>query len=503
MPSEFPLRTAIFLFAGALAVRVVAIVATGFDGLYGQDSFAYFDQAMALRASLLQGIPVPPGFHWPQGYPALVTLMSLVTGGVPFAAQLVSLVMGSSVAPLTFLVGRRLFPSGSDGAAVLAAILMAVSGQAILSSMVSMSDASAMALTLLSMYTVLEFSDSPRRRSVLVLATLLGFAAVATRWASILVGPALAVPALWGLARGQRSRIVLSISIAVACAISGAFLFVLIGFAAFDFSVYFRDWHLLNAVWGPIPQIPPDSLAAKAPGLVYYLAPLYHPAFLGPFLGPLAAWGLWRLWRDNEGYRSLTLALWVAVPLFFFSGLPIRSLRFVLTNAVPLTLLAAWGVCTLLPKPKVGRVARVIIALSLVVIAAWSVFSVVRFTAEQAQITKTTEAVGALLPDNAIVLAFEITAALDHRTDLEVVELFLENPASLETLISNGRPVYLVTRPLHIEARWHDQAPGINTRWLEDHGSLLEIEAWGPFRLSRFEDHDALRADIPGAESAS
>jgi len=476
-------------------------VTTGFDGLYGQDAYAYFDQAVALRAALLQGIPVPPGFHWPQGYPALVTLMSLAVGGGPAAAQMVSLLMGSLVPPMTFLVGRRLLPSGNDGAAVLAAILMAIGSQSNLSSIVSMSDASAMALILLSMYTVLEFSDAPRRRSVLVLATLLGFAAVATRWASILVGPALAVPALWGLARGQRSRILRSVSIAGAFAISGAFLFVLIGVAAFDFSIYFRDWNLLNAVWGPIPQIPPDSLAAKAPGLVYYLAPLYHPAFLGPLLGPLAGWGLWRLWRDNDRNRSLTLVLWAVIPLFFFSGLPIRSLRFVLTNAVPLTLMAAWGVCTLLPKPKVGRVARGIIVLSLVVITAWSVFSVVRFTSAQAQITKTTEAVGALLPDNAIVLAFEITAALDHRTDLEAVELFLENPASLETLINKGRPVYLVTRPLHIEARWHDQAPGINTRWLEGHGSLRKIESWGPFRLSRFEDHDALRADPPSAEA--
>jgi 4-amino-4-deoxy-L-arabinose transferase-like glycosyltransferase len=458
---------------------------------------------MALRATLLQGISAPPGFHWPQGYPALVALMSLAVGAGPIAAQLVSLVMGSSVAPLTFLVGRRLLPSGSDGAAVLAAILMAISGQAILSSMVSMSDASAMALTLLSMFTVLEFSDAPRRRSVLVLATLLGFAAAATRWASILVGPALAVPALWGLERGQRSRIVRSVSIAGAFAISGAFLFVLIGVAAFDFAAYFQGWSLFNAVWGPIPQIPPDSLAAKAPGLIYYLAPLYHPAFLGPLLGPLAGWGLWRLWRDNNRNRSLTLVLWAVIPLFFFSGLPIRSLRFILTNAVPLTLMAAWGICTLLPKPTVGRFARGIIALSLVVITAWSIFFVVRFTSAQARTTKTIEATEALLPDDAIVLAFEITAALDHKTDLEVVELYLEDAASLETLIAAGRPVYLLTRPLHIEERWHDQAPGINTRWLEDHGSLQEIEEWGPFTLRRFTQYRAHLAEPPGEEATS
>ncbi len=496
-------RTAILLFVGALVIRVIAVVTTGFDGLYGQDAYAYFDQAMALRAALLQAIPVPPGFHWPQGYPALVALMSLVIGGGATAAQLLSQVMGSLVAPLTFLVGRRLLPPGGEGAAVLAAIFTAIGGQAVLSSIVSMSDATAMAMVLLSMFTVLEFRAAPRRRSFLVLAVVLGFAAVATRWASILVGPALAVPALRGLREGRRSPYLMPALIAAACGGSALFLVLLTGIAGFDFAPYFQNWRLLNAVWGPIPQIPPDSLAAKAPGIIYYLAPLYHPAFLGPFLGPLAGWGLWRLWRDNDRYCSLTLALWVVVPLFFFSGLPIRSLRFILTNAVPLTLLAAWGLWTLIPKPMIGRVTRMSVALSLVVVTGWSIFSVVRFTSEQTQIKQTTEAIQSLLPNNAIVLAFEITAALDHKTDLEVVELYLENPDSLEILITKGPPVYLLTRPRHIEARWQDQTPGINTRWLEQHGSLQEIGAWGPYTLRRFKEHDSHPANPPDVETAS
>ncbi|MCK5377796.1 MAG: glycosyltransferase family 39 protein [Acidobacteria bacterium] len=484
-------------------IRVIAIVATGFDGLYGQDAYAYFDQAMALRAALLEGIAVPPGFLWPQGYPALVTLMSLAVGPNLWAAQLVSLLMGSLVAPLTFLVGRRLLPSGNEGAAVLAAVLTAIGGQAVLSSIVSMSDASAMVLILLSMWTALEFRDAPHRPSLLVLAVILGGAAMATRWASMLVGPALAVPALVALTRGRRPRCALPALITTACAGSGVLLFVLLHVEAFEFAGYFRGWSLLNTVWGPIPQIPSDSLAAKAPGLLYSLAPLYHPAFLGPLLGPLAGWGLWRLWRDHDRISSLTLALWAGIPLFFFAGFFIRSLRFCLTNAVPLTLLAAWGAWTLVPKPIAGRVARALIALSLALITAWSAVSVSRFTGAQARIKRTAEAVQSLAPDDAVVLAFEITAALVHRTDLEVVELYFENAASLETLVANGRPVYLLTRPDHIEARWHDQAPGINTRWLERHGLLQEIEAWGPYRLRRFEKDNSHRADHPNAEAAS
>jgi len=497
-----PLWTVTLLFAGALVVRVGAVAATGFDGLYGQDAYAYFDQAMALRNALLQAIPAPPGFHWPQGYPALVALMSLAVGAGPFAAQLVSLLMGSSVAPLTFLVGRRLLPPGSDGASVLAAILTAVGGQAVLSSIVSMSDASAMALTLLSMCLVLRFRDCPQRWSLLVLAVILGGAAVATRWASVLVGPALAVPALRGLAYDRRFRRLFPALLAAGLG-SGAVLFTLFHIKAFDLMGYFRNWNLINAVWGPIPQIAPDSLAAKAPGLLYYLAPLYHPAFLGPLLGPLAVWGLWRLWRDNDRYRSLTLVLWAAVPFFFFSGLPLRNLRFCLTNSVAFILLAAWGAWTLLPRPFLGKAIRVVIGVSLALTVAWGARRIENFTSGALAIVHTVHSVEALVPTDAIVLTFEITQTFEHHSTLETCELFDQDEATLGMLIKHGRPVFLLTQPDDIAARWQDQAPGVNTRWLEHHGSLQEIGAWGAYTLRRFEKNGPHRADLPGAETAS
>ncbi|RLE27520.1 MAG: hypothetical protein DRJ65_02590 [Acidobacteria bacterium] len=495
-------RTATLLFAGALIVRVFAVTATGFDGLYGQDAYAYFDQAMALRATLLQGIPAPPGFHWPQGYPALVALMSLAVGGVPIAAQLVSLVMGSLVAPLTYLVGRKLLPSGGDGAAILAAVLTAIGGQAVLSSIVSMSDATALALILLSMWTALEFATTPRRRCLLALAVVFGCAAVATRWASILVAPALAVPALRGLAYGRRLRHIFPALLAAALG-SGAVLFTLFHNQAFDLMGYFRNWNLLNAVWGPIPEIPAGTLSAKAPGLLYYLAPLYHPAFLGPLLGPLAGWGLWRLWRDNEPYRSLTLVLWAGVPFFFFVGLPLRNLRFCLTNAVPFILLAAWGAWILLPRPFLGKAIRVVIGLSLALIVAWGARRIESFTSAARAIIHTVHSVEALVPAHAIVLTFEITQTFEHHSDLQTFELFDQNEATLGMLIKGGRPVFLLTQPDDVIARWQNQAPGINTRWLEDHGSLQEIEAWGLYTLRRFEEHCVHQAGFPRAEAAS
>src|SRR5579863_5330207 len=65
--------------AGGLAVR------HGFDGLYGQDAYAYFDYgAISVRQSLSTVAPLQP-FFWPPGYPLLVALASFAVGPTALA----------------------------------------------------------------------------------------------------------------------------------------------------------------------------------------------------------------------------------------------------------------------------------------------------------------------------------------------------------------------------------------------------------------------------------
>jgi len=60
----------------ALPAGVIAAV-RGFDGLYGQDAYAYFDYgAVSVRQSILHLAPLE-AFYWPPGYPLLVALASM------------------------------------------------------------------------------------------------------------------------------------------------------------------------------------------------------------------------------------------------------------------------------------------------------------------------------------------------------------------------------------------------------------------------------------------
>jgi len=60
-------RCAALLIAGvAVAAALAARLAWPFDGLYGQDAFAYFRYARALWPWLLRGEPLPI-YYWPAG----------------------------------------------------------------------------------------------------------------------------------------------------------------------------------------------------------------------------------------------------------------------------------------------------------------------------------------------------------------------------------------------------------------------------------------------------
>src|SRR2546428_5221843 len=101
-----------------LAVAALVVLAlTSFDGLYRQDSFAYFHYATGpLRQGLLHLQPPPP-FFWPPGYPLLVAAMSVLVGIMPLAGQIVSVSAGAAVAPLTVLLAAAIGKSGIPTAA--------------------------------------------------------------------------------------------------------------------------------------------------------------------------------------------------------------------------------------------------------------------------------------------------------------------------------------------------------------------------------------------------
>ncbi|MFN8542390.1 MAG: hypothetical protein U0232_33545, partial [Thermomicrobiales bacterium] len=97
-----------------LLIPALYALARHFDGLYGQDPFAYYDYAIGpLRAALAQPA-LPPPYYYPPGYPLLVTLATYLVGTRPLAGQLVSLLAGALVPLLTALLAHEALHWGTS-----------------------------------------------------------------------------------------------------------------------------------------------------------------------------------------------------------------------------------------------------------------------------------------------------------------------------------------------------------------------------------------------------
>ncbi|RMF04524.1 MAG: phospholipid carrier-dependent glycosyltransferase, partial [Chloroflexi bacterium] len=292
-------RTQTLILAGlpsllALAIRAAVVARWHFDGLYGQDSYAYLQQARAIAHGSL-----PPDFFWPNGFPLLVAGFLTLFGDSPAAAQLAALLCGTLLPLVVFLLVRDLFDSPLFAtrklrAAFAAALIAAVAGQPLLSSVVVMADVPALLWATLAAWLTVRAvrpQNPPRIAAVLFFAAgaALGLAII-TRWVYLLAAPALAGFTLYRITR-RRLR-----TWPAAFAPAAAALIVLPQLALSRhrpdslLHSWLLGWHPLNFFAREFQNVDGHFVYSLPNGLFAAL-PAGHPAYLFPVLGLAALWG--------------------------------------------------------------------------------------------------------------------------------------------------------------------------------------------------------------------
>ena len=137
MSRRIDLSLILLLFVAHLTMTVVIVSHTQFDGLYGQDPFAYYNFADSMRTSIANQQALPP-FFWPLGYPTVLALGFTLTGTQASTALGINLIMGAMLPALVYVLLRQI--GASSPFALLSGFLMLICGQAIQSSMVVMAD---------------------------------------------------------------------------------------------------------------------------------------------------------------------------------------------------------------------------------------------------------------------------------------------------------------------------------------------------------------------------
>ncbi|HLA43755.1 MAG TPA: phospholipid carrier-dependent glycosyltransferase, partial [Aggregatilineales bacterium] len=155
----------LMLIAMGLAARLAILRDIDFDGLYGQDAFAYFAYGLDVRESLSH-FQTPGMMNWPLGFPVLLAAGFSLFGTTPEIAQMSVLITGALAGGFMFLLVYdllRLIEKSKREALVggmVAGLLLSFSGQLIQSSVVVMADAPALLWAVISAWCLVRYAHS-------------------------------------------------------------------------------------------------------------------------------------------------------------------------------------------------------------------------------------------------------------------------------------------------------------------------------------------------------
>ncbi len=485
------------LFVAALVVRLAFVLPTNFDGLYGQDAYAYYDFAGDL-GDAIHNHNAPPAFFWSLGYPALLLTGFTLGGESHHVAQGISILMGAALAPLVYILARLLRVTLFG--AFVAGILMVVCGQAVQSSLVVMADIPALFWATLSAICLLLWQRNNLRRWLILAAILLTFA-ILSRWIYLILAPLWAVIVLvhW------RGRIRMVDSAVVLLIVTLLFL-PQIAFSLHNpfptlNHAWVQGWSISNALEKTFVNID-GQFHYDQINAIYYAQVFYKAHYLAPIFAPFIALGLWALWRKNRLVPATMLLGWTLLPYVFLIGIPYQNIRFPLIVMPAVFVLVGMGMdkgaesirnlskgdLTGLPYGRswIGHGFIVFVVIfGIFTMQAQSRTLVNTFINNQQRDKNAAFWAEDQLPNNALLYTFGLTLTLQHYTPFNVHEIYYETPQTLTENWQHGRADYLLINVWQIENQWDGREPQIAYHWLRDERGLTLIERYGNYTLFR------------------
>ena len=285
-------------FVAAIAVAGVTRRIFAFDGLYGQDAFAYFRFARAIWPHLLSGAPLPP-LYWPQGYPTAVAMLLPLVGGSPAAGQLVNALACALAASATFSLVRTLAARMPGRiaplpAAMTAGLAVAFSGAVLRSSQVVMADGLGLGLAAVAMLCAVRVAVRGAGPWLVACALALACGAV-TRWMiallSLPIGAYLLIVSFDPAApRRSRRAIIGWWLVAIGAGLAVLVPQIVSAHAiptSFERHEWLQSWGLSNAFKRTF-DTPEGHWTCRFPTSVYYFVRLGWPDYFFPTLGVFA-----------------------------------------------------------------------------------------------------------------------------------------------------------------------------------------------------------------------
>ncbi len=462
------------IFILGLIWRVVIVRTYSFDGLYGQDPYAYFNFAQSLNEYLSFSKPLPP-FFWPWGYPLILLLGKFL--GTPEIS--INILLGSLIPSLIFLTCLEL--KLSLAAAVIGGIVTAISGQILFSSLAIMSDIPGMFWILMSCLCLIKGLNTSNYSHILIAGLFLAIAGI-TRWISLI----LLIP--WGVAvfgryrnLGSIFRLILPIIILTSLQLwfsSNS------KFDALDHH-FLGNWSLKN-FWAAELTGLEGVVSTKFPNLIFYSKALSDPFFIHPFFVLLVGLGLLGIFQNSQRSHVILLIGWGLSTYLFLSGLPVQNPRYCLQVFPIIAILTAFGFDYFKQRLKITSFIDLILIVGIIGVSVISIKANTRQVLQLIEIYNSDKLVAnwiskAVTPKTP-VYAFGITLTLQHyHPELTTKDIYFESIESLSTELN--KDVYFVVDIDNIKSQWKDSRLGETLNWLKNREGFKLIGKNGKYSL--------------------
>jgi hypothetical protein len=399
-----------------------------------------------------------------------------------------------------------------------------------LSSLSYMADAAGLAWVTLSALAMLRYLRVLRPSWLVLAAFTLGWA-VLTRWAfALVVFPwALAAFLAWQQAKvtwPQRLQMA-GLAVLVGGIVLGSQFLPSIGEEelAHTGDLQVVGWNPANAFKSTITNSD-GAFNYELPVGLFYALPAIHPAFVFPLLSPFLLIGIWSLRKRPPAQIALILG-WPLIMYLFLAGIAWENTRFSLAFFPPLAVLTGLGLQLLWNTPPTHLLSKfkfpinqsikrqaargkrqeargkwqitqlltvsfttnyrllltLYMILALLGSLAWAGRNLRNFTAVNNAHIAAARWVEASVPADAAVITFGVTLTMQHRTELEVSEIYHLTPETLRELVETRPHLYLFLDLENINSQWEGLSPQQNYLWLRENGRLTEIDRYPPYTL--------------------
>lgn len=308
----------------------------GFDGMVGQDGYAYVDYARNIRQWLLGGVH-PGDFFWPPGYPLLGALISFLGLSVPFSMQLVSCLSLSGTLIFTGRLIKCYFPLHEKKNLYNYLFLFGLFAPYFFrNGMVTTSDMTACLMVSLSLYYGYRYMQHYKWIDLMVVAFVVSFGLLVRYPVAVLLAPVVFYMAYIWLLDVKKPWHLLVIFVP---------LVVIIFYVLFkpDYTSFLghkalASWSISNYFTGTFNTVD-GSTRHILPNLVFVFTPFFHPGWIWP--GLVFTWFLFKSKEGLSGWFLFGLLPYLTYALFL-AGNPDQNHRHLLIG-FPMVLFCCYG----------------------------------------------------------------------------------------------------------------------------------------------------------------